>query len=182
MCSLRCYFQPGCELTIFPSSKRARLFSIWRLGMSSVWSTGNLVSWKDKFCLQTVSAKDDSSKYCSAIRLLSAGKTRSLWMRFAELKDIACGVSLKYSRLLKRRGQIFSHLWMKVNGSKKKVREMWKRNHTGKSLTTGQPEHRADQSTAVSQALCLLCVKIDTAVSLYTLFLTHTLKCILKEL
>lgn len=54
--------------------------------------------------------------------------------------------------------------WMWMGA--KKVREMWKRNHTGKSLTTGQPEHRADQSTAVSQALCLL-------FSLYSFSHTH---------
>lgn len=68
------------------------------------WQSGEL---KRQFCLQTVSAKDESSKYCSGIRLLSAGKTSSLWMQFAEMKAVAYGVSLKYSKFLKRRGQIF---------------------------------------------------------------------------
>lgn len=140
----------------FPLSKRARLFSIWRLGMSSVWSTGKLVSWGDKFCLQTVSAKDESSKYCSAI-----------WQVLG--RHVHYGCSLQSWRTLpvvclwstpgpsRGEGGSFHVSESFINGSK--VREMWKRNHIGKSMTKGHPEQRADQSIDLSQTLCLLCIK-----------------------
>lgn len=152
--------------------KGVRLFSIWCLGMSLEWSIGNLVSWKDKFCLQTVSAKDESSKYCSGIRLLSGGKTPSLWMQFVEMKDFACGVSLKYSRFLKRRGQIFSHLWMKVNGSKESERKMWKRNYTGKSRTAAPRTERWSIYSFKPNTLFTLCWRSKTWLYLSVLSLS----------
>lgn len=136
MCNLLCHFQPGCELSIFPPRKRGEIiFNLtpWNVLGVQHWQSGELKR-------QVLFANSKCERWVRAIRLLRAGKTPSLWMQFAEMKDFACGVSLKYSRFLKRRGQTFSNLWMKVNGSKESESNVEEKLHRKESDSGFKPD------------------------------------------
>ncbi len=64
------------------------------------------------------------------------------------------------------------------------MREKCEREIAQERVGQQHPGQRDDQSTALSQTFCLLCVEEvrHGCISLYSLFLSHTLRCILKEL